>query len=1390
MSKTGTRSEIVLALAEQFLERYRQGERPSLREYTDRHPELAEEIREVFPAMALMENIALVSESAEENPQSPAAPVAVPLQQLGDYRIIRLIGHGGMGIVYEAEQISLGRHVALKVLPRKMLVDAKHRRRFEREARLAAKLHHTNIVPVFGVGEHDGLPYYVMQFIQGLGLDQVLEELRRLRVNGGDAKSAPADPESAAGKNLSAADVARSLLTGQFRPAAPDSSLDPLATEDRIDRPADGAEKESPAAFLANPPVGSQSDSSVVLPGQSGTSGKRKAKPPTYWQCVAQIGLQVAGALEYAHQQGVLHRDIKPSNLLLDRRTTVWVTDFGLAKASDSEDLTHTGDVLGTLRYMPPEAFEGKSDARNDVYSLGLTLYELLALRPAFEEKDRNKLIKQVTTGEPTRLDRLDPAVPRDLVTIVHKAIDRDPRQRYASAGELAADLQRLADDEPIKARPLSLAEQLARWCRRYPMVAGLLAAVLLVGAVGFAATLWQLRSALANEQEALKQKAIAEMERGRAEAQTERARRLLYASDLNVAQQAWEAGNLARARELLERQRPEPGAEDLRGFEWRYFWRLCRDESLHTFRGHTFGFSPDGRTLASGSNDGTVWLWDVAARSGITTLMGHNSEVTSVAFTPDGKLLATASDDGRVNLWDVVSGRKLTFLPHKAERKQIAFTPDGKLLACAAWAGGGIKLWDAATWHEISPLTGSSSWLCISISPDGRKLAAGGDDTMVHLWDLGTRKKIGVLHGHTAYVHHLAFSPDSKMLASTCQDKTVKLWDMATKQALQLLDPSVLHRHDVLVQSVAFSPDGKSLATGGDDSTIRLWDTATWQELRKLRGHTARIESIQFSPDGRTLATGSADETVKLWDITHTEVPNTLQGHDGWVTSLAFSPDGKTLASAGGFDQRVKLWDLASGRQVATLTGHQGDLLALGARVIGLMACPMKHAPFLAASALLPGRTHQGPVWSVKFSPDGRMLASSGETSVELWDVGKMQRLETFAHTASVRCLDFSPNGTILAAGRHDDTVVLREIATGQAWPRLPGRKLAFAPDGKALAVASADGTARLLDLSTRRVLATFKGHSAGFTVVAFSPDGQTLATAGEDRTVRFWDVSKREPVACLKGHTGIIWYVAFSRDGRTLASCSGDGTVKLWNVPTEAEVATLRGHSGQAAAAAFAPEGNILATAGSDGRIRLWRASPFVETDAPVNSRVAAPEPERVTTAQEEGFLLDWLILAPIPLAEGHTGADALDEQQIPGEATLLPRAGETVKELVWKEHRGHRSVLDFNAFLGQETIYSVAYAVCYIVSDQERAGLRLRIGSDDQAKIYLNGEEVYKHRQARPVAVDEDTVGGIILKKGTNVLVFKVVNERSAWGGCVRFVEPDGNPVRGLQVRLTPD
>ena len=332
--------------------------------------------------------------------------------------------------------------------------------------------------------------------------------------------------------------------------------------------------------------------------------------------------MQVAEALEYAHKQGIQHRDIKPSNLLLDAQGTVWVTDFGLAKADDQQNLTHTGDILGTLRYMPPEAFEGKTDARSDVYSLGLTLYEMLAFRPAFDEKERNRLIKQVTEAEPDRLGKLNRHVPRDLETIVHKAIDKDPARRYASAGALAEDLQRFVEDEPIQARRVSQRERLGRWSRRHKAVAALLATLATVLTVGFVvmAVLWSRAEhsadvARRNEQTAQgprgeggdganEAQALAEKERksrGAADEKAELLAREDYVNRVNRAYREVQDDNVALAEDLLHGCEPER-----RGWEWHFVERLCNSERRVLDLGNTsvnaLAFSPDGTWAVSGS--------------------------------------------------------------------------------------------------------------------------------------------------------------------------------------------------------------------------------------------------------------------------------------------------------------------------------------------------------------------------------------------------------------------------------------------------------------------------------------------------------------------------------------------------------------------------------------------------------------------------------------------------------------------------------------------------------------------------------------------------------------------------------------------------------------------
>ena len=454
--------------------------------------------------------------------------------RLGDFRLLREVGKGGMGIVYEAVQESLDRRVALKVLAHASTLDEKSVKRFELESRAAASLHHTNIVPVFGVGDKDGLHYYVMQFIDGFGLGEVLRELRLIcdsdnNANHGRSTVAMSGSDAAhpfANETVElnemptdmlephAQHIAQSLLLGQFSQRRSETSAShtsatvadeslpgwtdksagmPTVITNRQDRLF-----ESPVDSQATEPL--DHEKSKCVPVEERLQAQNRRSPtklnPNYWTSVAKIGVQVADALDYANDFGVLHRDIKPSNLLIDSIGTVWVTDFGLAKASGSDDLTLTGAIVGTVRYMAPERFSGKGDVRSDIYSLGLTLYELLTHYPAFREQDQHRLIRQVLNDEPPRPRKLRPDIPRDLETIVLKAASREPSGRYQTPRELADDLRRFLLNKPIAARQANFLERSRRWCRRNPIVASLSAALLIVVVASFSTVVWLWRDA------------------------------------------------------------------------------------------------------------------------------------------------------------------------------------------------------------------------------------------------------------------------------------------------------------------------------------------------------------------------------------------------------------------------------------------------------------------------------------------------------------------------------------------------------------------------------------------------------------------------------------------------------------------------------------------------------------------------------------------------------------------------------------------------------------------------------------------------------------------------------------------------------------------------------
>jgi len=542
----------------------------------------------------------------------------------------------------------------------------------------------------------------------------------------------------------------------------------------------------------------------------------------------------------------------------------------------------------------------------------------------------------------------------------------------------------------------------------------------------------------------------------------------------------------------------------------------------LHHRSINSVAFSPDGKMLASASDDQTIRLWDMASGESRRELKGHIGAVNSVAFSPDGKMLASASDDQTIRQWDVASGESRRELKGQTYIVwSVAFSPDGKMLASAS-DDETIRLWDVASGEPRRELKGQTYIVGqrfivrnVAFSPDGKMLASTSSDQTIRLWDVASGESRRELKGHTNYVKSVAFSPDGKMLASASDDQTIRLWDVASGES-----SAELKGQTSWVRSVAFSPDGKMLASASDDQTIRLWDVASGESRRELKGHINTVWSVTFSPDGKMLASASSDQTIRLWNVASGESRRELKGHTDIVWSVVFSPDGKMLASASS-DQTIRLWDVASGESCREL------------------------------------KEHTDIVKSVAFSPDGKMLASgSYDKTIRLWDMTSGEsRRELKGHTDIVRSVAFSPDGKMLASASDDGTIRLWDVASGELRRELKKHtntvwSVVFSPDGKMLASASDDQTIRLWDAASGESCRELKGPSRAVKSMAFSPDGKMLASAGPDQTIRLWDVASGESRRELKGHTYTVWSVVFSPDGKMLASGSYDKTIRLWDV------------------------------------------------------------------------------------------------------------------------------------------------------------------------------------------------------------------------------------------------
>lgn len=1078
------------------MERARAGHEVDIQRIAAEHPEISDEL------LTAMRGVASLERSVDREVRGADMPAVI-----GPYTVVRELGRGGMGVVYEAEDRSLDRRVAVKLLPERISRSEAFVERFRREAHAAARLEHPGVVPVYGVGELDGQHYYAMKFVDGYGLDGLLRMFSdSRREKGGSDDSTWADTSDGGRRRR----FARALAEGRL---------------DRFGRSSEDTSEDESAA-----------DSSDVPP----SLGR------AYHRNVARIGLRAAEALGHAHARGVLHRDVKPANVLIDRGGRVWITDFGLAKLDESEDLTREGDFVGTLRYMAPEQFEGHAEQRSDVYGLGLVLYELLTLAPAVRSDSRAELVNELLHVVPRSPDKVRPEVPQDLARIVMKAISKLPEHRYRTAEAMAADLRAFLDGQPIAARAPSTLylTRLAVNRARGPFIAvAVLLAVLLVGAVLY---VLQLQDS------------------------TRRESRLAYRATLAAA-----AASLMSDDTPAARSRLDGCPEELRGWEWRHLSasvdQSAREIARMGFPVQRLSFEGDQLVVAHRTGitvfDGTEIVEEVrlpGGRTGGSEIVGayragddwlslhfrtglwrspkggapggvvpkerrdefinlrSPSEVNASALTPDGKHVVLVERAGRIL---IVNAETLevekSAITGQSRVLYIELSPGGET-AYVGSTDGVVKAWNLETLESRELLAADAAVTCLAVHPEGDLIAVGSDDHSVQLIAPDGRRH-GRLLGHTEKLTGVAFSPDGTLVATVGKERRLKVWDLESREMLQSFGG--LSR---ITDRVCFTPDGRGIITANHGGVVQQWSVEVGGGRALIRGHLADVVALDHTPDGTRFATGARDGSIRVHDAASLRLDLFLPGHIAELHGVAWHQGDRALLAVdrGGY---VRDWSMPDGS------------LRWGLRMKGVVSEP----------AMLPGER-------------AALVTYGGEVLVVGLEGGERIAAKRF-DKQGFRSVAPSADGSSLLVGSLTGDLLVLDPSTLEETRRLKGlhekdiSAILVDAERRQVVTASLDGTIAFLDQDTLEVLRRTRSgaeshswQSDGVEHLALSPDGRVLVAGTHTWLVRIIDPDTGEVVLDLTGHDDWVRRVQFSPDGETLVSTGSHSSVRVWDTST----------------------------------------------------------------------------------------------------------------------------------------------------------------------------------------------------------------------------------------------